>query len=235
MQFVHAIESNLTARMFAALKGIYPRLHTPGRRPPWHWRWAPTDAMEFCDCWSDAEDGYEEMPSLASSTIDDLDRIIREVKQGSMHPDAAVPGLEDKGVRLLHVAAGIGRFDFLRLLIKKGADPNAVEEVNGFTPLLCAIDMGLADAALMLLQGMPSVDVNVRAPSRGDATALMLAAERDVDGRLQRGGGGGDVPDGGGGGGLGGPRRHRRRGRLRDAAADRRGGAADGGGWWRRA
>ena len=133
------------------------------------------------------------------------------------------------GMRLAHVAATMGRVDLLRLLVvEKGADPNAVA-LDGHTPLLCAIEAGMENAALMLVREVPGVDVHVRSGSKGKgkAKALILAASgrcwgrqgagalgggrarggygglrRDVDGRLQRGGGG-DVPDGGGGLGLG--------------------------------
>jgi ankyrin repeat protein len=51
----------------------------------------------------------------------------------------------------MHVAAGTGRIDAMRLLIQKGVSPDQPSENHGYTPLMVAVEMGEMDAAKFLI------------------------------------------------------------------------------------
>ncbi|XP_013402461.1 ankyrin-3-like [Lingula anatina] len=88
----------------------------------------------------------------------------------------------------LHYAAGVGFLDGVKLLLKMGADLNAVTE-SGETALGRACRMGYDDV-VEYLTDLPNVDINKSLHSAmGDVTCLDAAVEgnfRDIYNRLQR-------------------------------------------------
>jgi len=80
-----------------------------------------------------------------------------------------------KGWTPLQYAAFSGHADAVDLLLKRGAEKDAVAP-NGYTPLMLAARNGKFEAAKALLYADP--DVNFRTP--GGDTALRIARKRDM-------------------------------------------------------
>lgn len=76
-----------------------------------------------------------------------------------------------RGMTALMAAARTGALDAMRVLLDAGADPNARDHANGWTPLLHAIHKRQAAAVRLLLER--GADPNTRTDSE---TALMMAA-----------------------------------------------------------
>ena len=70
-------------------------------------------------------------------------------------------------------AIKLDRVDTVRTLLRRGVDPNTVDEERGDTGLILAAREGSADVFALLLQ---TKGVNLDARSRNGDTALMLAA-----------------------------------------------------------
>jgi ankyrin repeat protein len=94
---------------------------------------------------------------------------------------ARVLAVSASGHTALHLAALYGRTDAVRLLLERGADPNAPTTTGRqATPLHCAALRGHLAAVRLLLAG--GADVNVA--DRGGETALHLAC-RSHDSSMQ--------------------------------------------------
>lgn len=99
-------------------------------------------------------------------------------------PQSAVTGHQTLEEQLIH-AAFSGDADKVRVLLKKGVDPNAAK--GGLTPLMVAASRGHVPVLRLLL----AAGAQVNAQDRAHVTALMLAAlqssAEDVDLLLQSG------------------------------------------------
>lgn len=77
----------------------------------------------------------------------------------------------DDGARLLHIAASVGDVGLARMLIENGASINAIETVNGWTPLMISIYYGNRELVSYLL----TLNPNLVTLGKDKSTAYSLA------------------------------------------------------------
>ena len=106
-----------------------------------------------------------------AATVGDVAVVRRKLGEG-----AEVEDRTDDGYTLLHLAAYFGRLEVARLLLERGADPNAVaHNESRVTPLHSAVSARHRDVAAVLLAFGASTNV----VQHGGWTPLHAAAHND--------------------------------------------------------
>ena len=91
-----------------------------------------------------------------------------------LHFDADIDARNTNGWTPLHVAAQSGEFEAIRLLLRRGADKDARDDVYGWTPLHVAARYGhLGVVRLMLSHGADPRATTTRGGRRPSDLALM--------------------------------------------------------------
>jgi len=111
------------------------------------------------------QEGFHEMVSLLIANGAKINYFTRDTEPGSP----------------LHISCQFGHLKVVKLLVNSGADVNAIKPDDGNTALLVAVRTLHIDIANFLI----SHGANVSIPNKCGITALMIAANRGMEGIVQ--------------------------------------------------
>ena len=144
---------------------------------PTHSPWAsPTDVAQMSSFNGDLNDGDDDLDLTQAPTLVKEDSEIQI--RGMLAKESAHTCLNEDGQTALHLAAEQDEY-LTRDVLKNGFDIN-IRNLDGQTPLMCAVSADNIETVTLLLKNHADVD----AADEKQTTALHLAASKDKSGSI---------------------------------------------------